>query len=158
MSTGILSHRRFYGPRPTAWCILCILCRFICILHLPMPLGPSYAPGNTYHAYFFTYYAYYYIYLLTYFAYWIDNILCIFCIFVNIFISNLHIMHIMQIVLFWSYFTYFAYFEYKSHSSVFRCLFPLLLGPPSKGPAVHVPPPTSIATVLTFVTRSSRKV
>ncbi len=32
-------------------------------------------------------------------------------------------------VLYWSYFTYFAYFVYRTHFSVFRCLFPLLLGP-----------------------------
>ncbi len=133
-------------------------CAYWTYLFIASGYAPSYAPGNTYHAYFLTYYAYYFLYLLTYFAYWSDNILCIFCIFVNIFHNNLNIMHVLHIVLFWSYFTYFAYFEYKSHSSVFRCLFPLLLGPPSKGPAVHVPPPTSIATVLIFVTRCSRKV
>ncbi len=72
-------------------------------LHIASGYAPSYAPGNTYHAYFLTNYAYYFTYLLT-------------------------------------------------------CLFPLLLGPPSKGPAVHVPPPTAIATVLISVTRSSRKV
>ncbi len=46
----------------------------------------------------------------------------------------------MHIVLYWLYFTYFACFVYESHLSVFRCLFPLLLGPPSKGPDVHIPP------------------
>jgi hypothetical protein len=116
-------------------CILCILYILQIVhieptyLHIASGYAPSNAPGNTYHVYFLTYYAYYFSYLLTYFAYRIDNILCIFCIFVNIFLNNLHIMHIMHIVLFWSYFTYFAYFEYKSHSSVFRFLFPLLLGP-----------------------------
>ncbi len=96
------------------------------------------------------------------FAYWIDDILCIFCIFVNIFVLIICMLCISCILcisfLYWPYFTYFAYFVYKTHFSVFRCLFPLLLGPPFKGPAVHLPPPTSVTTVLVFVTRSSRKV
>ncbi len=43
-------------------------------------------------------------------------------------------MHIMPIGLYLSYSTYFAYFVYETHCSVFRCLFPLLLGPASNAP------------------------
>ena len=39
-----------------------------------------------------------------------------------------------------------------------HCLLQLLLGPPSQGPAVYEPPPTTITTVLWFVAESSGKV
>lgn len=59
---------------------------------------------------------------------------------------NLHIVHIMHIL------------DEKSLSQGFHCLLLLLLGPPSQGPAVHVPPPTTITTVCWFIAESSGKV
>ncbi len=89
-----------------------------------------------------------------YFAYRMASILCIFCILFCIFDAyyfafsyaysaycaystycTLHIVHIVHIL------------DEKSLSPGFHCLLPLLLGPPSQGPAVHVPPPTTITTV-----------
>ncbi len=86
---------------------------------------------------------------------------------------NLHIiLHILHIIidaycahyayctLKWvtAYCAYCAYSGWKSHSLGFHCLLPLLLGPPSQGPAVHVPPPTTITTVCWFIAESSGKV
>ena len=48
---------------------------------------------------------------------------------------TLHIVHIVHIL------------DEKSLSQGFHCSLPLLLRPPSQGPAVHVPPPTTITTV-----------
>ena len=48
---------------------------------------------------------------------------------------NMHILHIVHI------------HNEKGLAPGFHCLLPLLLGPPSQGPAVHVPPPTTITTV-----------
>ena len=59
---------------------------------------------------------------------------------------TLHIVHIVHIL------------DEKSLSQGFHCLLPLLLGPPSQGPAVHVPPPTTITTVCWFIAESSGKV
>jgi len=72
--------------------------------------------------------------------------------------NNRHIMHIVHIVFILVIFYIFCIFCVQDSFQCLSLFIPLLLGPPSKGPAVHVPPPTSIATVLTFVTRSSRKV
>ncbi len=46
---------------------------------------------------------------------------------------TMHVVHIVHIL------------GGKSHSQGFHCLLPLLLGLPTQGPAVHVPPPTTIA-------------
>ena len=67
-------------------------------------------------------------------------LLCIFC----IYMINMH----MQIDL----------DNLKCLSPGLHCLFQLLLGPPSQGPAVHVPPSTTITTVRRFITESTRKV
>jgi hypothetical protein len=48
---------------------------------------------------------------------------------------TLNIVHIVHIL------------DEKSLSQGFHCLLPLLLGPPSQGPAVHVPSPTTNTTV-----------
>ena len=84
-------------------------------------------------------YCAYSAYLLTY-----SLVICILCILCIQFYFG-HILHILHILS-------------TSLIAVSFVVYSVLLGPPSKGPAVHVPPPTSIATVLTFVTRSSRKV
>ncbi len=57
------------------------------------------------------------------------------------------ILHILHIILD-AYCKYCAYPGYKSHSQGFHSLLPLLLGAPTQGPAVHVPPPTTITTVV----------
>ena len=64
---------------------------------------------------------------------------------------TMHIVHILHIM------------DEKSLSQGnqgFHCLLPLalLLGPPSQGPAVHVPPLTTITTVCWFIAESSGKV
>ncbi len=77
---------------------------------------------------------------------------CILCI-----LSNMHIVHIKHIVIcilcilciFWIK---------KVIIRGFHRLLPLLLGPPSQGPAVYVPPPTTITTVCWFIAESSGKV
>jgi hypothetical protein len=56
----------------------------------------------------------------------IMNAYCAYC--------TMHIVHIMHIL------------DEKSSSQGFHSLLPLLLGPPTQGPAVHVPPPTTITT------------
>ena len=61
-------------------------------------------------------------------------------------------------ILYPAYCAYCAYSGWKSLSLGFHCLLPLLLGPPSQGPAVHVPPPTTITTVCWFIAESSGKV
>ncbi len=102
-------------------CILCTLyiLHIVHNEHIFLHIASGYAcPRQYISCILFDILCIYSTYLLTCFACWIDNILCIYCIFVNIFLYDMHIMHIMHIVLFWSY---FAYFEYKSHSSVFRC-------------------------------------
>ncbi len=72
-----------------------------------------------------------------YFAYFAYCPYCIFCILVAYCAYYLHItlhiiLHIVHIR------------NEKSLAPGFRRLFPLFLGPPSQGPAVHVPPPTNI--------------
>ncbi len=59
---------------------------------------------------------------------------------------NMHILHIVHI------------HNEKCLDPVFHCLMPLLLGPPSEGPAVYVPPPTTITTACWSITASSGKV
>ena len=64
---------------------------------------------------------------------------------------TMHIVHILHIL------------DEKSLSQGnqgFHCLLPLalLLGPPSQGPAVHVPPLTTITTVCWFIAERSIKV
>jgi hypothetical protein len=108
---------------------------------------------NTYHAYFLTYYAYYVTYLLTYFAYLLTYCLN------NLHIRyNLHIMHIMHIVFILVIFYIFCIFCVQDSFQCLSLFIPIIAWPPYKGPAVHILPPTSITTVLAFVTRSSRNV
>ena len=57
-----------------------------------------------------------------------------------------HILHLVQID------------RNKGLSPGLHCLLPLLLGPLSQGPAVHVPPSTTIATVRWFLAECTRKV
>jgi hypothetical protein len=78
--------------------------------------------------------------------------LLIFC------LNTLHIMHIMHVgfILVIFYIFRILVFCVQTHLSVFRCLFPLLLAPPIQGPSCSLTTPTSITTVLAFVTRSSR--
>jgi hypothetical protein len=61
----------------------------------------------------------------------------------------LHIWHILHIV---------QIHKDKCLASGLHCLLLLLLGSPSQGPAVHVPPPTTITTVRWFIAGSSGKV
>ena len=63
----------------------------------------------------------------------------------------LHILHILHIIN-----QYCTCSQWKRHS--LHCLLQLLLCPPSQGPAVYKPPPTTITTVLWFVAESSGKV
>ncbi len=65
----------------------------------------------------------------------------------------LHILHIHYIL----HFTYYAYPK-MAFSRVFICLFQSLFGSPSQGPAVDVPPPTSVLAVFCSITRSAWKV
>ena len=79
--------------------------------------------------------AYYFAYYSAYSAYYHRCILCPFklCILYN------------------AYCAYCAYSGWKSHSQGFHCLLSLLLGRPSQGPAVPVPPPTTITTVCRWI-------
>ena len=83
------------------------------------------------------------LHILTYVAYIFIFICILFCIFC-IYMINMH----MQIDL----------DNLKCLSPGLHCLLQLLLGPPSQGPAVHVPPSTTITTVRRFITESTRKV
>ena len=76
---------------------------------------------------------------------------------------DIHIMHIMHIsnilcILYWSIFCIFYIFSVKILAPAFHSLLTLLLGSPSQGPAIYVPPPTSITTVRWSVAWCSRKV
>ena len=104
--------------------ILCILCISSCILF----------------AYFFTY-------SVAYLAYWQE---CIFYIFRHM----LHIIFIFICILLCIFCIYMInmhmqidFDNLKCISPGLHCLLQLLLGPPSQGPGVHVPPPTTITTV-----------
>ena len=76
---------------------------------------------------------------------------CILCILS--WINFVHIVHIVHITI-----HIVHILDEKSHWQGFHCLLPLLLGPPSQGPAVHIPPPTTITTVSWFIAESSGKV
>ena len=78
---------------------------------------------------FCIFYAYYNAYFSAYSAYFRDA----YCAYSTY--CTLHIVHIMHIL------------DEKGLSQGFHSLLLLLLGPPSQGPAVHVPPPTTITTV-----------
>ena len=76
---------------------------------------------------------------------------------------NIHIMHIMHIsnifcMLQSSIFCIFYIFSVKILTPAFHSLLTLLLGSPSQGPAIYVPPPTSITTVCWSVAWCSGKV
>jgi len=76
---------------------------------------------------------------------------------------NIHIMHIVHInnifcILQSSIFCIFYIFCVKILTPAFHSLLTLLLGSPSQGPAIYVPPPTSITTVCWSVARCSGKV
>ena len=83
------------------------------------------------------YFAYYFAYLMHIILHILMHILHIsvdaYCAYSTY--SKLHIVHIVHIL------------DEKSLLQGCHCLFPLLLGPPSQGPAVHVTPPTPITTV-----------
>ena len=104
------------------------------------------------------FFAYYVAYFVAYLIYWQECILCIIC----------HILHI-TFILIYIVFCIFCIFMINMHMPMDRdnlkclspgqhCLLQLLLGPPSQGPAVHVPPSTTITTVRRFITESTRKV
>jgi hypothetical protein len=61
----------------------------------------------------------------------ISHIVLIECISLHIAYTGILFCIFRVSFLYWLYFTYFAYIVYESHPSVFRCLFSLLLGPPS---------------------------
>ena len=67
----------------------------------------------------------------------------------------MHILHILHIFL---HIFCILYMHKKPGIRVYPCLFPLLLVPPCEGPAVDVPPPTTIAAVMGFIAGSSWKV
>ena len=95
-------------------------------------------------------YAYY-----TYYTYWLH-------IYMHIVqnIGTLHIIHISNIfcILQSSIFCIFYIFSVKILAPEFHSLLTLLLGSPSQGPAIYVPPPTSITTVRWSVAWCSGKV
>ena len=114
--------------------------------------------GDAYFAYFLHILHIFCILLYILFCILFCILLCILCIlfcilhtfFVRIILHILHIfihaycaylaycyMHIMHIV---------HTHKGKCLDPVFHCLLPLLLGPPSQGPAVYVPPPLTITT------------
>ena len=99
-----------------------------------------------------------------------EILFCIFCILFCILHSYfVHIiLHILHIFIH-AYCAYLAYcymhvvhvvhtHKGKCLDPIFHCLLPLLLGPPSQGPAVYVPPPTTITTACWFIAASSGKV
>ena len=83
------------------------------------------------------YFSYYFAYYFAYFAYYFE----------------LHILHILHINIFCILYIYMS--RKQPWSIVSPSLLPLLLVSPFEGPAVYVPPPTSIATVMGFITGSS---
>ena len=102
--------------------------------------------------------AYFFTYSVAYLAYWQDCILCIFC-------HMLHIIYILIYILFCISCIFKINMPMPKHRDNLKCLSPgqhcllqLLLSPPSQGPAVHVPPSTTITTVFWFVTESTIKV
>ena len=119
-------------------------------------------------------FAYYFAYYCAYFAYRITCILCIFCILLYIFdayyfaYSYAYSAYFRRCILCilcilnYAYCAYSAYSGWKKSqgNQGFHCLLPLalLLGPPSQGPAVHVPPLTTITTVCWFIAERSIKV
>ena len=75
----------------------------------------------------------------------------------------LHILFIYICILFCIFCIYMINMQIdldnlKCLSPGLHCLLQLLLRPPSQGPAVHVPPSTTITTVFRFVTESTIKV
>ena len=101
--------------------ILCILCISNCIL-----LAYFFAYSVAYLAYWQECIFYIFWHMLHNIFIFICILLCIFC----IYMINMH----MQI----------DFDDLKCLSPGLHCLFQLLLGPPSQGPAVHVPPSTTI--------------
>ena len=76
---------------------------------------------------------------------------CIFCI-----LSVLHILHILHIYIFCILYRYIS--RKQPWHIVSPSVLPLLLVFQCDGPAVYVPPSTSIATIMGFITGSSWKI
>jgi hypothetical protein len=109
--------------------ILHILCIF-CILFAYFFACYLWHAYCSYFAYCFAYLMHIILHIILHILHFIINAYCAYCA-----CCTMHIVYIVHIL------------DEKSHSQGFHCLLPLLLGPPTQGLAVHIPPPTTITTV-----------
>ncbi len=110
---------------------------------------------SAYFAYCFTYPAYNMTYFFAYyFAYYFAYFFAYFCI-----LSGLHILHILHVYIFCILYIYIYIISRKQPWLIVSpSLLPLLLVFSCEGPAVYVPSPTSIVTVMGFTAGSSWKI